>query len=182
LVTGDILDIGSKNRRYDYLWNGTVTAVDRTVNEENKVIHGDVEKGLNFKDSSFDSIICLEVLEYLDNYQKAINEIYRLLKTGGNAIITVPFMYHDHGDRLRYTEGFIKSKCQMFYSIESARIGNSYTVIWDIMRKRITLNKNRTIRNILYTLILPYLMIIKLANCDAVTDQWYSGLFLILRK
>lgn len=45
---------------------------------------------LNFPDNSFDCIIANQVLEHIQDDIKAMKEIYRVLKPGGTAIITVP--------------------------------------------------------------------------------------------
>lgn len=45
---------------------------------------------LKFEDNSFDFIICYHVLEHVDDDIKAMNEIYRVLKHGGLAILQVP--------------------------------------------------------------------------------------------
>jgi len=45
---------------------------------------------LPFEESFFDLIICSEVLEHLDDYHGAINEIYRVLKPGGKFLTSVP--------------------------------------------------------------------------------------------
>ncbi|MBO6554975.1 MAG: class I SAM-dependent methyltransferase [Pseudomonadales bacterium] len=45
---------------------------------------------LPFEDESFDKIICSEVLEHIPNYRGVIEEIARVLKTGGIAAISVP--------------------------------------------------------------------------------------------
>lgn len=43
-----------------------------------------------FKSESFDVITCLDVLEHIPNDEKYLEEIYRLLKMGGHAILFVP--------------------------------------------------------------------------------------------
>lgn len=48
-----------------------------------KQIVGDVSKLADFADASFDLIICHNVLEYVDDKEQVINELYRLLKAGG---------------------------------------------------------------------------------------------------
>src|SRR4051812_38551451 len=109
-ISGSMLDVGALNPRYNHLFKATVTSVDLIVNEKLGVMYGDIEQGLSFEDASFDSVICIEVFEYLDNYQLAINEIYRLLRPGGKAFISVPFMYRDHNDNVRFTERMFTSK------------------------------------------------------------------------
>ena len=61
---------------------------------------GDIEKGraifvvditnINFKDEEFDYVICNHVLEHIPDEAKAFAEIKRVLRPGGQAIITVP--------------------------------------------------------------------------------------------
>ncbi|MBD3339991.1 MAG: methyltransferase domain-containing protein, partial [Candidatus Lokiarchaeota archaeon] len=89
LIRGSILDIGSKNRRYDHLFNGNVTAVDVIPNPHLDVREGDITK-LEFANNSFDSALCLEVLHYLNPMDSAtgLEEIIRVLKKEGNAIIS----------------------------------------------------------------------------------------------
>lgn len=182
LINGKILDIGSKNRRYDALFDGEITAIDLNVNREKKLIFGDIEKGVDFKNNYFNSIICLEVFEYLDNYKKAIGEIYRVLQPRGRAIVTIPFMYHAHQDNIRFTEEFIKSKFDKFSSVECFKIGNGFIVIWDLLRKKIMKIKNKLLKYLLFLLILPYLAIIKIFKIENIKDDYYSGLFIILKK
>ena len=43
-----------------------------------------------FKDNSFDIILCTEVIEHVNNQQKVIDEIFRVLKQGGHLVITTP--------------------------------------------------------------------------------------------
>lgn len=48
---------------------------------------------LTYQDDVFDVAICLEVLEHVPDYQLALKEIVRVMKKGGTAIITVPFLW-----------------------------------------------------------------------------------------
>ncbi len=63
-------------------------------------ISGDIDEGsadrkedltaLSFKDESFDLIYCSHVLEHIPADIEALKEIYRVLKSGGLAIVQVP--------------------------------------------------------------------------------------------
>lgn len=43
-----------------------------------------------YKDEMFDFIMCTHVLEHVEDDKKAMKELYRVLKKGGNALINVP--------------------------------------------------------------------------------------------
>lgn len=45
---------------------------------------------LPFKDESFDFILCNHVLEHIPDDEKAMQELYRILKPGGTAILQIP--------------------------------------------------------------------------------------------
>jgi len=182
LIKDKILDIGSKNRRYDNLFSGHITAIDKNPYNNSNVIHGDITKKLNFKDNGFNNIICLEVFEYLNELDQPLSEIHRLLKPNGHALITIPFLYHAHQDNIRYTKEFIESKLNNFSSFEIIKIGNAYTLIWDIIRKKVFGNKNSSLKKILFIFLLPLLFLIKIFRLEKITDQYYSGLFIILKK
>ena len=135
-LTGAILDIGSKNRRYDYLMKERPTAIDIIENVSKDVKGGDINN-LKFEDGSFENIVSLEVLEYINTPEKAIKEIHRVLSDGGSLILSVPFMYAFHDDQLRYTENYLKSLLSDFKTFEIFSIGNAYTIMLDIMYGKI---------------------------------------------
>jgi SAM-dependent methyltransferase len=55
-----------------------------------EIHRGDLNKELPFGDLSFDYITCLEGLEHIENPQQAIREFARLLRPGGQMIVSVP--------------------------------------------------------------------------------------------
>ncbi len=57
-------------------------------------------------DASFDVILCSEVLEHLPDALKAIDEFERLLKPGGQLILTAPFASLVHFAPYHYASGF----------------------------------------------------------------------------
>ncbi|MFC1496866.1 class I SAM-dependent methyltransferase [Verrucomicrobiota bacterium] len=58
--------------------------------------------------SSFDAVMCIEVLEHLPNPVPAIKEFSRLLKPGGHLIITAPFCSLTHFSPYHFCTGFNK--------------------------------------------------------------------------
>lgn len=62
-------------------------------------------------DASFDSALCTAVLEHLEEPEAAIRECARVLKPGGMAIYSMPFIWHLHEeprDFFRYTKYGLK--------------------------------------------------------------------------
>jgi ubiquinone/menaquinone biosynthesis C-methylase UbiE len=60
---------------------------------------GDIEN-IPFADNTFDTVVCLGVLEYLDADDPALREVWRVLKPGGRAVLSTasairPFYHMD---------------------------------------------------------------------------------------
>ena len=59
-------------------------------------------------DSSFDAILCSEVLEHVPEPTHALDEFVRLLKPGGTLILTAPFGSNVHMAPYHFCTGFSK--------------------------------------------------------------------------
>ena len=60
-------------------------------------------------DGSFDAIMCIEVFEHLPEPLLALKEFARLLKTGGQLIITAPFCSLTHFSPFHFYTGFSRN-------------------------------------------------------------------------
>jgi len=60
------------------------------VRNSELIVQGDAQH-LQFDDDSFDEVVCLEVLEHLPDYRKALNEIVRVLRRGGKLHVSIPY-------------------------------------------------------------------------------------------
>lgn len=66
-----------------------------------------------FEDNSFDRIICSHVLEHIETDEKAISELYRILKPGGIALIAVP----TYGDKTEEDLSLTPAQRKLEYGI-----------------------------------------------------------------
>ncbi len=66
-------------------------------------IIGDIH-ALPFEDNSQDAIVCVSVLEHVENPIKACAELYRVLRPGGYLLVYVPFLYYYHAERGYYKD------------------------------------------------------------------------------
>jgi ubiquinone/menaquinone biosynthesis C-methylase UbiE len=123
----NILDVGCGTGGNLTLFNGFVVGLDispqalelaRKRNPDAVLCRGEAEN-LPFKDESFDLVLALDLLEHLPDDIKGLSEMYRVLKKGGNALITVPayrFLWSEHDEALhhfrRYSKGELKGKME----------------------------------------------------------------------
>ncbi|OGI78917.1 hypothetical protein A3F19_01730 [Candidatus Nomurabacteria bacterium RIFCSPHIGHO2_12_FULL_37_29] len=66
---------------------------------------------LPFNDNSFDVVLCMVVMEHLEDPKKAISEMKRVLKSGGTILVSTPFLFPIHdspGDYWRFTKYGLK--------------------------------------------------------------------------
>ena len=136
----EILDIGGGFKfqkelsKYKYLFKNSNYQTLDAEKKYNPDIIGDI-CNIPLNNESVDVVICKAVLEHVPEPQKAIKEIYRILKKGGKCFVYVPFLYpyHAHkgvyGDYYRYTQDGIKYLFRDFKSIETCSVrGNLETV------------------------------------------------------
>lgn len=51
---------------------------------------------LPFADASFDTVMLTEVLEHVGDLESAVAEVHRVLRPGGHALVTMPYLYPTH--------------------------------------------------------------------------------------
>lgn len=89
------------------------------VPDYNPDVVGDIHN-LPFADASKEAILCLAVLEHVENPIRAMEELHRVLKPGGKLLIYVPFLYYYHahegyyGDFWRFTIDTLKNFAKPF--------------------------------------------------------------------
>jgi len=108
VLKGLVLNAGSGWRDVKHLVDGKVLNQDLTF-------PGDTRDNLDIisplheiprADDTFDGVLCIAVLEHVENPTEVVAELYRVTKQGGFLVCTVPFLQPEHKvptDFQRYT-------------------------------------------------------------------------------
>ena len=127
---GSVLDIGSGTgkileelKQYGWDVSGVDGASEAVVWSKKRGITTHqvdfVKNKLPFNNDSYDLVLALDLLEHVPNDEQILQEMYRVLKPGGTAVITVPayqwlYNYWDEmlGHQRRYSMSELKKKIQ----------------------------------------------------------------------
>ncbi len=107
-MTGKILDVGCGKKPYQKLFTnaGEYIGMDIEISghdhsqEEIDVFYDG--KTFPFADQSIDSVLTNQVFEHVFNPHEFISEINRVLKSEGQLLITVPFVWDEHEQPFDY--------------------------------------------------------------------------------
>jgi ubiquinone/menaquinone biosynthesis C-methylase UbiE len=143
---GNVLDIGCGQSPYKFLLSPSRTkyfGIDIADAEKFDYNNSDITpfngEDIPFENEKFDGVICTEVLEHVQNYQKLIDEMHRTMKPGAKGIATIPWSARYHYipyDFFRYTPSSLKT---MFSKFSEVKIKNRGTDIANIANKVIVL-------------------------------------------
>lgn len=129
---------------------------------------------LPFDDEEFDCVIALEVFEHLVNPSVASSEMFRVLKPGGKAIISIPFLFHIHGDPHdynRFTQQGLQTLFGNFPTVHIEEMGGRLAVLSDIFT---TMTKIlvpfRLINNIFHLSVLS-----RIVSKDCPSGYWIEA-------
>jgi SAM-dependent methyltransferase len=115
---GRTLDLGAQNGPYAAHFPRRV-ALDLRPARGVDVL-GDAQ-ALGFTDGSFDVVLCTEVLEHVPEPQRAVDEMFRVLKPGGRLLLTTRFLFPIHDaphDYFRYTKYGLRHLLRRFEVLE----------------------------------------------------------------
>jgi SAM-dependent methyltransferase len=123
-VDHPVLDIGGGHEwaYHEQLGTDYDELVVLNVNDEMEVnILGDAEQSFPFQDDSFETVLCLNTMQYLYDYRTTIAEAHRVLRPGGQFVVAVPFLQLVHGhpvDYQRFTEARWRRELDAFDTVE----------------------------------------------------------------
>lgn len=152
--SGIVADIGCADRAQRHNLPRTVQYIgldyyQTAVNwyESRPDVFGDARQ-LPFADASLDGALMLHVLEHIDRPDQALDELVRVLRPGGRALIEVPFLYPIHDapfDFRRWTaEGLRVEAISRGLSIEtssmSGRASETAALLFNLALSRLILD------------------------------------------
>jgi len=117
---GKLLDVGCGQKPYENFFSDSISeyigidlpqSVSANKLPKRADIYYDINKGLPFESDSFDTVLCTEVLEHVQEPSYLIKEINRVLKKGGYLILSAPQCWGLHEepcDYYRYTKYGLK--------------------------------------------------------------------------
>lgn len=177
-LKGKLLDFGCGSKPYHSLFNvDEYIGIDYEnpghphANEKIDVFYDGKE--LPFENESFDSIFSSEVFEHVFNLPQMMIELNRVLKTGGNILVTCPFSICEHevpNDYARYSsfalkDMFIKNG---FEIIEQYKTGNSIETIHQLYITYLHLHITYFVRKIPLVRSVFRLLMYTSANISAI--------------
>lgn len=117
------------------------------------------------KNEFFDNILCTEVLEHIPYPNETIEEFSRLLKKGGNLILTAPYASLPHFQPYYYYSGFSKEWYQYvleqngFELVEIVPNGDFFTFLIQENIRGLKLVNNFLLKSIYGVILFPKVLI-----------------------
>jgi len=134
---------------------------------------------LPFSEQSFECVLATEVLEYVFQPQRLADEVHRVLRPNGTAILTVPFLFNYHNDYWRPTKRALQDLFREYSAVSVRAQGNRLLTIWDLITTSFwphpVFMPFRIFSNVLY--LLPGRLIYADSNSSAPT-----GYLVVARK
>jgi SAM-dependent methyltransferase len=157
----------------------TYTAVD--VDASLPIIHAGAER-LPFPDSSFDVVVCFQVLEHLPSPKNAVLEFHRVLKPAGRVLASTHgvFPYHPHPtDFWRWTaEGLDALFGSAGFKVEITGLTGTMTTLATLAGYYINLGMKRYVRLAALRAVIPGLLRLGQTldkRFPELSDPWRDG-------
>ena len=129
--------IEEKNRwLLEYIKRVDYKILDKVADYSPDIV-GDIHE-LPLEDNSVDVILCSAVLEHVEEPQRAVKEMYRVLKKGGYCFIYVPFLYYYHPmkgyykDFYRFTYDGVEYITRDFEQVEIQNVRGAFSTIMNL--------------------------------------------------
>ncbi|MGE3818369.1 MAG: class I SAM-dependent methyltransferase [Isosphaeraceae bacterium] len=144
-AVGDVLDVGCGEKPYQPLLGDKVTRCvgcdwpSAAAGGNQADVHADAAR-LPFADSTFDTVLCTELLEHVPLPVVSVKELGRVLRPGGRLILSAPFLYWRHEaprDHQRFTPDGLRDLAVRagLEPLDLLVRGDAFSVIIDLWSK-----------------------------------------------
>ncbi len=120
----------------DYIKKVDYKILDKVPDYHPDIV-GDIHQ-LPFADNSIDAIVCIAVLEHVEEPAKAVAEVYRVLKPGGQAFFYAPFLFYYHPlsgyyqDFYRFTSDGWRYLTRSFATVELQNVRGALATVLNL--------------------------------------------------
>jgi SAM-dependent methyltransferase len=155
-----VLDVGGRFQPYRPLIEDRIdkyVAIDPILEGLIDVVA--VGENLPFPNDSFDVVICTQVLSYVSDPFRVVNEFHRVLKPEGSLLVSVPSFFPKHHDeRWRMLPDGLRILLSGFSIVEVASEGHSVAGICRTINILVDgLFVNRMARKLLSVFVIPFI-------------------------
>jgi SAM-dependent methyltransferase len=196
-VEGKLLDVGCGDKPYQVWLNlDKVKHIGIDIypsSQADFVIEND--QNYPFENNYFDIVLCTQVLEHTGNINNTLKEIRRILQQGGLLILSVPFIYNQHGapsDYRRFSiygiENLLKKNYEFLEVKSQGGIGSTTgLLLLNWIQQNMNLYKpTRLLKGLLLPVWIIFCLLINvlgyLLDKFDKTNSFYSNVFAVVRK
>jgi len=186
-LKGKVLNAGAGWRDVSHLIEGELTNQDITWPGDERTnihIHSPLHH-IPVESNFFDAILCIAVLEHVENPEEVVPELYRVLKPGGHLILEVPFLQPEHKvptDFQRYTrDGLVRLVSHHGFAVEQIKglFTVYHTLYWQVY---LWLHLKKTFTYLMLRILLLRPLLWSARRSNTYSDTLASGFQLVATK
>ena len=188
LYRGVVFDIGGRDRGK---FEKPKTEVDKwvfvdIVKDHKPDLLLDVSNMEGVKSETVDVVNAIELFEHVYDIELGLKEVFRVLKGGGHAILSAPFIHPIHADPddfQRWTEYKWGAELKKvgFDSIEIIKMGGYFAVLADMLKTGLK-NFPKPINYFFYIFYPGLEILFRLDRVSKFLDSYTTGYFIVVKK
>lgn len=136
-ISGNVLVLGAGYEPYRQLLKASESICLTDISDENAKIDVVADAhDIPFANETFDAVIALELFEHLQHPAAVSSETLRVLRPGGQALMSIPFMFRIHGDPFDFQSFTERGLTELFCDFSNVKViefGGRHHVISDII-------------------------------------------------